>query len=59
MTDFPSAACDLCERQPGPPYCGGALCQPCEECGAVPGAACEPFCTAPVCPGGPLERDEP
>lgn len=30
----------------------------CDECGAGPGQQCEPFCTAPVGPGGPHEHDD-
>jgi hypothetical protein len=33
--------------------------EPCDECGAAPGEACLPYCTAPFGPGGPYELADP
>jgi len=57
MSDARSTTCEVCEDLPGP-HCADTLCRECNECGASSGAPCEPFCTAPFGPGGPLERKD-
>ena len=49
MADATDTACELCGNAPGA-YCADGLCRERGECGAVQGAACDPFCTAPVVP---------
>lgn len=57
MTETTVTVCELCRNTPGP-HCAAKLCRACTECGAMPGQPCEPMCTAPYGPGGPLEHED-
>ena len=56
MTQTPLAVCELCGEAPGP-HCADKLCRTCDQCAAKPGQRCDPMCTAPYGPGGPLEHE--